>query len=125
LEDAKAKIATMQTASEVYFGGRAATIKNIQDESLQKQAQERLEQSKKDFAGVLDSLREAGAALEPFRKHLADQITFLGSDLNPSATASLKPEADKLNAQGAKVFTQTDQAIAKADAYFNGLRGES
>ena len=125
VSDATTKIAAMQSAADTYFQGRGETIKNIQDPALQKQAQERLDQSKKDFASVLSSLREAGGALEPFRKQLADQITFLGSDLNPSATASLKPQAEKLNAQGTKVFNDADEAIARANDYFNGLKGQS
>jgi hypothetical protein len=55
-------------------------------------------------------------------KQLEDQITFLGSDLNPSATASLKPQAEKLNASAAEVFTRTDAAITGANTFFNGLR---
>jgi ElaB/YqjD/DUF883 family membrane-anchored ribosome-binding protein len=125
VEEATTKIAAMQNAADTYFQGRGDTIKNIQDQPLQKQAQQRLQQNQSEFSGVLDSLRAAGGALEPFRKQLADQITFLGSDLNPSATASLKPQADKLNAEGAKVFAKTEQAIAKANDYFKGLKGQS
>jgi hypothetical protein len=123
--DAREKIEAMQKTGETYFGGRAETIKSIQDPSLQKQAQERLTANQQQFAGVLESLRDGGTALEPFRKQLADQITYLGSDLNPSATASLKPQAEKLNAQGAEVFAKVDQSIAKANAYFKSLRAES
>jgi hypothetical protein len=122
VEKATAKIAEMQTASDTYFQGRGETLKNIQDASLKSQAQDRMSKSQKEFAGVLSALRDAGGALEPFRKQLADQITFLGSDLNPSATASLKPRADKLNAEGAAVFSKADQAIGTANTYFNGLR---
>jgi hypothetical protein len=121
VNEATAKLGAMQSAGDTYFQGRAETIKNIQDPSLLNQAQQRLTQNQKEFAGVLASLREAGEALEPFRKQLADQITYLGSDLNPSATASLKPQAEKLNADGATVFSKADQAIAKANGYFNGL----
>jgi len=123
--DARAKVDAMHVTSSTYFSGRGETIKNIQDPALQKQAQDRLAANQKDFAGVLDALRESGKALEPFRKQLADQITYLGSDLNPSATASLKPEAEKLNAQGAEVFGKVDQATAKANSYFQSLRPES
>jgi ElaB/YqjD/DUF883 family membrane-anchored ribosome-binding protein len=123
--DATTKLGAMQGAADTYFTGRGDTIKNIQDKALQTQAQQRLQQSQKEFAGVLVSLREAGDALEPFRKQLADQITFLGSDLNPSATASLKPQAEKLNADGATVFTKADQAIGKANDYFKGLKAQS
>jgi hypothetical protein len=125
MTDATTKLAAMQGAGDTYFQGRGDSIKNIQDPSLQTQAQQRMAQNQKEFAGVLDALREAGDALEPFRKQLADQITFLGSDLNPSATASLKPQAEKLNAEGAKVFAKSDQALAKANAYFNGLKAQS
>ena len=112
----------MQKAGETYFSGRAETIKAITDPALQSQAQERLTANQKEFAGVMESLRDAGAALEPFRKQLADQITFLGSDLTPSAITSLKPQAEKLNAQGGEIFSKTDSALATADAYFKALR---
>ena len=120
--EARQKIEAMQKTGETYFSGRAETIKNITDPALQSQAQQRLTANQKEFAGVLQSLRDAGGALEPFRKQLADQITFLGSDLTPSAMTSLKPQADKLNAQGGQVFSKTDQALANADAYFKALR---
>jgi hypothetical protein len=125
LVQARQKVEAMQGAGATYFSGRAETIKNIQDPQLQSKAQQRLDGSQKELAGVLKQLREAGEALEPFRKQLADQITFLGSDLTPSATASLKPEADKLNKQGAEVFANIDKAITQANAYFQGLRAES
>ena len=120
--EARQKIEAMQKAGETYFSGRAETIKAITDPALQSQAQERLTANQKELAGVMESLRDAGAALEPFRKQLADQITFLGSDLTPSAMTSLKPQAEKLNAQGGEVFSKTDSALATADAYFKALR---
>jgi predicted nucleic acid-binding Zn-ribbon protein len=125
MTDATTKLGAMEGAGDTYFQGRSDSINNIQDPSLKTQAQQRMAQNQKEFAGVVASLREAGDSLEPFRKQLADQITFLGSDLNPSATASLKPQAEKLNAEGANVFTKADQALAKANAYFNGLKAQS
>jgi hypothetical protein len=37
---------------------------------------------------------------------------------------SLKPQADKLNAQGTDVFAKTDQAIAKSNDYFKSISPE-
>jgi len=73
---------------------RAATIKKIEDPTLQAQAKERLDVSQKSFAGVLDSLRVARESFDPLRKELADHIKYLESDLSPSGTASLKPHAE-------------------------------
>ncbi len=122
VQGARQKIGEMQKAGDIYFNGRAATIKNIQDPQLQERARQRLDDTQKEFASVLQSMREAGDSLEPFRKDLADQITFLGSDLTPSAMTALKPNAEKLNARGADVFARTDKALATANAYFQSLK---
>ena len=119
---ARQKIAEMQKAGDVYFNGRAETIKNIKDPQLLAQAKQRLGDNQKEFAGVLQSLREAGDALEPFRKDLADQITFLGSDLTPSAMTALQPNAQKLNARGTELLARIDKANAGANAYFQSLK---
>jgi len=119
---ARQKIGEMQKAGEVYFNGRAETIKNIKDPELQARARQRLDDTQKEFAGVLQSMREAGDSLEPFRKELADQITFLGSDLTPSAMTALKPNAEKLNARGADLFARADKALSSANAYFQSLK---
>jgi hypothetical protein len=120
--EAKQKIDEMQKAGEVYFSGRAGTNKNIQDQDLQKRANQRLEEAQKSYADVIEKLRAAGQALEPFKKQLADQITYLGSDLTPSAMESLKPNAEKLNKQGEEVFAKVDEAVTHANEYFNSLR---
>jgi ABC-type transporter Mla subunit MlaD len=120
--DARQKVDQMQQAADTYFNGRAETIKNIQDPQLQERAKKRMADSQKQFSEVLQSLRDGAQALEPFRKQLADQITYLGSDLTPSAMTSLKPNADKLNAQGSEVFAKADKAIETANNYFQGLR---
>jgi phosphoenolpyruvate-protein kinase (PTS system EI component) len=119
---ASQKVDQMQQAADIYFAGRAETIKNIQNPELQERARQRMADSQKGFGGVLQSLRESAQALEPFRKELADQITYLGSDLTPSAMTSLKPNADKLNGHGSEVFAKTNKAIADANAYFQSLR---
>lgn len=120
--DARRMVDQMQQASNTYFAGRGTTIQNIQDPQLHERAQQRLTDSQTQFQHVLKSLREASDALDPFRKELADQITYLGSDLTPSAMTSLKPNADKLNEHGRKVFSQTDDAITTTNEYFKGLK---
>ena len=122
VDSARLRLAEMQKVGDVYFNGRAQSIKNIKDPQLQERARQRLDDNQKEFAAMLQSLNEAGNSLEPFRKDLADHITFLGSDLTSSAMAALRPDAEKLNAQGADIFARADKAIASATAYFQSLR---
>jgi len=70
----------------------------------------------------VDGLRAAGDALEPFRKQLDDQIIYLGSDLSPSGTASLKANSEKLNHQGDEAFAKIDDAVKRADEYFQSMK---
>jgi Protein of unknown function (DUF2959) len=116
------RVTQMQETGNTYFAGRAATLKKIQDPALQAQAQQRLDASQKDFAGVLASLREARESFDPVRKELGDQVKYLESDLSPSGTASLKPQAEKTKANASVLFSKTDEVIRTANSYFNGLR---
>lgn len=119
---ARERVDHMQGVGNTYFAGRVATNKTIQDPALRQQAGDRLEANQKQHAEVLTQLRQAGDALAPFRKELADQINYLGSDLTPSAVTSLKPRADKLNERSGGVFKEIDEAINAANNYFNGMR---
>jgi len=121
-EAARTRVTEMKATGDNYFAGRTATIKKIADPTLQAQAKERLDVSQKSFAGVLDSLRVARASFDPLQKELADQIKYLESDLSPTGTASLKPQAEKTKASAAVVFANADQAIRDANTYFTGLR---
>ncbi len=120
--DARLEITNMRANGDTYFTGRETTNKAIQDPQLQSSAATRLATSRKEFDTVLASLGEAGDALEVFRKDLTDQITFLGSDLTPTAMTALKPAADKLNKQGDEVLGKIDAANAALRAYLDGLK---
>ena len=122
VSDARHEVSTMETLGNTYFAGRADSIKNIQDTDLRQQAHNRLDTNQTSYAGVLTSFQQAGQSLEPLRKDLADQVTYLGSDLTPGGTASLKTQAEKLNQRGAEVFTKTDHALEAANSYFNSIR---
>ena len=122
VDDAREQVTKMEAAGNTYFAGRAAAIKDIQSEGLRKQAQERLSQNQTEYAAMMASLKDTGQSLHTLRTDLDNQISYLGSDLTPSAMTSLKPQAQKLNERGAQVLAKTDEAIATADKYFNSMR---
>jgi len=122
IADARLEITNMRASGDTYFTGRETTNKAIQDPQLQSSAANRLATSRKDFDTVLASLGTARDALEVFQKALADQITFLGSDLTPTAMTALKPAADKLNSQGDEALGKVDSANAALRAYLDGIK---
>jgi len=122
VDDARARVARMETVGNTYFGGRMAAIKAIQDPALQQTAQQRFDENQQQYVAMLTSLREAGQALQQLRMDLDSQITFVGSDLTPAAMASIKPQAQTLNARGGEVLGKADGAIATANRYFDSMR---
>jgi hypothetical protein len=71
---------------------------------------------------VLASLGETRESFDPLRKELADHVKYLESDLSPTGTASLKPQAEQTKANAAVVFAKADDAIRASNTYFTGLR---
>ncbi len=67
-------------------------------------------------------MSDARGAYEPFVKSLKDQWTYLGHDLNASGLTSLKPDADKLNAQSVDLFKKIDGGMKKANDYIASLK---
>lgn len=118
------RLATMDGESNAYFDGWTGSLENISNPDLRKRSADRLEDSEKRYAGILAALQQARKEFDPFMTDLADQITYLGHDLNPSAAASLKPDALKLNERGEKLFARADDAIRTANDYIRALRPE-
>jgi len=122
VDDAKERVTKMEAAGETYFAGRETAIKEMQSEDLREKAQQRLDQNKKEYAGVKASLKDAGQSLQTLRSDLNNQITYLGSDLTPSAMTSIKPEAQKFNERGKQVLAKVDEAMATSTKYFDSMR---
>jgi hypothetical protein len=122
--DARKTVAEMDKEAAVYTTSRTTALGQIQDGALRDKAKSRLDQSQKGYDGVKAALHESSDALGPFAKDLSDQIQYLGQELNPSSAASLKPQAERLNAKGATLFGQADTAVTTANKYFQTLRTE-
>jgi Protein of unknown function (DUF2959) len=96
------------------FKNWEASTAAIQDPELRKRSQDRLSQAKKRYSEIQANGQGAARLYTPFMKALQDQVTYLGHDLNPTAVASLKPEADKLNAQAKELYSAIDKTTAAA-----------
>jgi predicted nucleic acid-binding Zn-ribbon protein len=122
--DGRKTIAEMDKQAAVYFAARSSALAQIQDTAMRDQAKSRLDESKKEYDKVRAALKNGGDTLAPFTKDLSDQIKYLSAELTPSAAASLKPQAEKLNKQGATLLAHVDDAVATGHKYFTTLKPE-
>jgi septal ring factor EnvC (AmiA/AmiB activator) len=125
-EKRRAEIATrkgeMDTEAQALFQSWAESAKAISDPALRKRTEDRLTKTKASYAEIATVGSKASEMYGPVMKSLGDQVTYLGHDLNPSAVASLKPNATKLNAQADELVHRIDDTMATANKNIGTLR---
>jgi ElaB/YqjD/DUF883 family membrane-anchored ribosome-binding protein len=125
-EKRRAEIATragaMTTEAEVLFKSWEASAAAIASESLRARSEERLNQTRAAYADIGSVGQKAAQLYEPVMRTLADQVKYLGHDLNAGAVASLKPAADRLNKKVQELGKAIDDAVTTANAKINAIR---
>ena len=122
--DVSARSMEMNTDADQLFKSWEGSTASIQSPDLRKRSEERLTHTKDRFAELRQTGQSAADLYTPFMKTLQDQVTYLGHDLNPGAVASLKPDADKLNAQAKDLYAAIDKVTSVANANIAKLSAE-
>jgi hypothetical protein len=112
----------MNTQADMVFKDWEGSTAGIQNVDLRKRSEDRLAQAKQRFGQIRTTGDQASELYGPFMKSLQDQVTFLGNDLNPSAVASLAPDAAKLKAQADQLYAAIDKTTAAANANIAALK---
>ena len=127
-EKKRVEVATRSTElnaeADNLFKGWEGSTAAIQSPDLKKRSEQRLTQTQGRFADLRQMGQQATGLYGPFMKTLQDQVTFLGHDLNPGAVASLKPDADKVNAQAQTLYASIDKVTAAAKGNIAKLSAE-
>jgi hypothetical protein len=114
----------MNAEATKLFKGWEASTGAISAPDLRQRSEQRLTTAKQRFAEIQTAGQSAAALYPPFMKSLQDQVTFLGHDLNPTAVAALKPDADKLNAQAQELYVAIDKTTATLNSNIGRLSAE-
>jgi chromosome segregation ATPase len=114
----------LNVEADKLFKSWEASTAAIQSADLRTRSEERQKRTQDRFADIRQIGQRAADLYTPFMKTLQDQVTYLGHDLNPGAVASLKPDADKLNAQASELYTAIDKVTAAANDNITRLSAE-
>ena len=122
--DLTTRSSEMNTEADKLFKNWQGSTAAIQSADLRQRSEQRLQHTQDRFADLRQTGQKAQDIYAPMMKTLQDQVTFLGHDLNPGAVASLKPDADKLNAQAKELFAAIDKVTDTASANIAKLKAE-
>jgi hypothetical protein len=112
----------MNTQADTVFKSWEGSTAEIQNADLRTRSQERLTETKARYSEISKTGQEAVDLYGPFMKSLQDQVTYLGSDLNASAVASLAPDAAKLKARADELYAAIDKTTAAANSNIAALK---
>jgi hypothetical protein len=121
-EATKLALDEMKPEADVYFASWAQSSQQIESVDLRKRSEGRMAETRGHFDGILTAVADARAQYEPVVKNLKDQWTYLGHDLNAEGIASLKPDADKLNAEASKLLEKIDAGMKQANDYIASVK---
>ena len=120
--DGRPKIDEMNTEAEGYFAAWKASAAAISDPALRKRSEDRLADARARFDKIAVAGKDARGSYDTLMKDVKDQYTFLGRDLNPTAIATLKPDAAKFDTRATTVFTKTDAVSKMYDEYIASMK---
>lgn len=121
-DEVKKRVDSMKVEADAYFASWNESLQQIGSDNLRKRSEDRMNETKSHFNGVLAAVADARGAYEPFAANLKDQWVYLGHDLNADGIASLKPDADELNSKARNLFKSIDDGMKKADEYVESLK---
>jgi lipid II:glycine glycyltransferase (peptidoglycan interpeptide bridge formation enzyme) len=91
------RVAFMEGDGAKYFDDWQTTVAGINNESLRKKAQKRLDAAKKSYAKVNAALKEATEKFKPFLSDLSDIQKALANDVTADGVKSLKSTVSDAN----------------------------
>ena len=123
-DDVRKRGEDMKKEAHTFFEEWTRSLSAITNEDLTQRAQARLNATRLGFSEILGAGRRAGALFDVFMGGLGDQITYLGHDINPNGIASLKEDAERLNASAESMFARIDEVTETIGEYANSLRAQ-
>lgn len=93
----RTRAAWMQGDGLKYFVGWQQTIDSINNESLRKNAQKRLDATKKSYTKVTASFLDAGEKFQPFLANLTDIQKVLANDVTANGVKALRSTVSDAN----------------------------
>jgi Protein of unknown function (DUF2959) len=105
------RVTWMEGEGMKYFEDWQATISSINDESLRKKSQQRLDAVKKSYTKVTGQFKEAAADFTPFLADISDIQKVLSTDLTAGGIKGLRSTVNKANSDYKKLDRTINDAL--------------
>jgi DNA-binding XRE family transcriptional regulator len=119
------RVAWMQGDGMKCFDDWQTTIASINNESLKKKSQKRLDAVKKSYGKVIDEFKEAAEKFKPFLANLNDIQKVLSTDLTAKGVKGLRSTVSSANSNCKSVTRKISEALEEMKAMEKELSPEA
>ena len=111
---AKADLATLSSSI-------TTNLMQIESDALRQNSRRQLEETRQRYDAMLASLKRAEQSMDPVLRKLHDYVLSLKHTLNAAAIASLSGESARIQSDVARLISDMDAAIARADEFIRQM----
>jgi hypothetical protein len=115
--EVRERVDSVESVAKALFKEWKAEIKQYSSAELRKESQRQYDQTNRQYEGLIHTMREAAASMDPVLTAFRDQVLFLKHNLNSRAIAGIKEEAARIESDVNKLIRQMEASIAEADAF--------
>jgi hypothetical protein len=117
-EEVREKIKAVKNVGSALFTEWQGEVKQIKnDDALQRQSQQLLDNTKKQYEQLVVRMDSAAATMDPVLEKFNNRVLFLKANLNAQAIASLEGTAADLGKDIDKLIAEMEKSIAEADEF--------
>jgi len=120
-DEVRDRIHSIETVARALFKEWRSEIKQYSNPQLQRSSQRQYDATIDKYDQLIESMNAAASRMDPVLIAFRDQVLFLKHNLNSRAIASIQQEADKVEADVARLVSEMEASIAEADAFIKEL----
>ncbi len=115
------RIAAVEDVAGALFAEWEAELDQYSSQQLKAASRRKLENTRRQYAGLLAAMRRAESRMKPVLGAFHDQVLFLKHNLNAQAVASLKTELHAIEGDVAVLIREMEKSIAEADSFIKNM----
>ena len=97
-------------------------IEQYSSANLRRDSEQKLKATKKQYAGLLRSMRNSEATIEPVLATLKDQVLYLKHNLNARAISSLNGELQTVNTDVERLIKAMEKSIGESRSFIANMK---
>lgn len=121
-EDISSNIDRVEDVADDLFTEWQKEIEQYSSANLRRDSEQKLKATKRQYGGLLKSMRASEKTIDPVLATLKDQVLYLKHNLNARAISSLKGELQSVNTDVERLIKAMEKSIGESRSFIASMK---